>query len=152
MPSTLPVPLCSLSFRTLDLCWAAGSEDHQRCQLSTSPWSILEKPGTSKWSNHHPCPEPWWTAWLSRAWCSAVGSVFCLCPPEGRWWRSFLSRHQFLPQRPVLLCVMLNMVPTIPNAQKTWFYYVKLIPFRHNHPELSELNTSCHRNNDFKSK
>ena len=62
MPSTLPVPLHSLSFQTLDLWWAAGSEDHQRCHLSTSPRSILEKPGTSKWSSHHPCPEPWWTA------------------------------------------------------------------------------------------
>ena len=70
MPSTLPVPLRSLSFQTLDLWWAARSEDRQRCQLSTSPWSILEKPGTSKWSDYHPCPEPW----LSRAWC----------PPEGR--------------------------------------------------------------------
>ena len=62
MPSTLPVPLCSLSFWTLDLWWATRSEDRQRCQLSTSPWSILEKPGTSKLSSHHPCPEPWWTA------------------------------------------------------------------------------------------
>ena len=92
MPSTLPVPLHSLSFRTLDLWWAAGSEDRQRCQLSTSPWSILEKPGISKWSNHHPCPEPWRTAWLCWAWCAAVGRVFCLCQPEGRWWRSFLCK------------------------------------------------------------
>ena len=119
MPSTLLVPLRSLSFQTLDL-WTAGSEDHQRCQLSTSPWSILEKSGTSKWSSYHPCPEPWWTAWLSRAWCVVVGRVFSLCPPEGCWWRSFLTRHQFFPQRPVFLHVMLSTVPTIPHAQKTW--------------------------------
>ena len=31
MPSMLPVPLRSLNFRTLDLWWAAGSEDRQRC-------------------------------------------------------------------------------------------------------------------------
>ena len=120
MPSTLPVPLCSLSFRTLDLWCAAGSEDRQRCQLSTSLWSILKKPGTSKWSSHHPCPEPWLTAWLSRAWCAAVGRVFCLCPPESRWWRSFFARHQFLLQRPVLLRVMQSTVDTTPHAQKTW--------------------------------
>ena len=54
MPLMLLVPLSSLSFRTLDLWWAARFEDHQRCQLSTSPWSILEKPGTRKWSSHHP--------------------------------------------------------------------------------------------------
>ena len=90
MPSTLPVTLRSLSFRTVDLWWAAGPEDRQRCQLSTSPLSILEKPGTSKWNSQNPCPEPWWTVWLSWAWCAAMGRVFCLCPPEGRWWRSFL--------------------------------------------------------------
>ena len=99
MLSTLPVPFRSLSFRTLDLWWAAGSEDRQRCQLSTSPWSILEKPGTSKWSCHHPYPEPWWTAWLSRAWCAAVGSVFCLCPPDGRWWCSFLCKAPIPPAK-----------------------------------------------------
>uniref|UniRef100_A0A670JUY3 Ig-like domain-containing protein n=1 Tax=Podarcis muralis TaxID=64176 RepID=A0A670JUY3_PODMU len=27
---------------------ADGSEERQRCQLSTSPWSVLKKPGTSK--------------------------------------------------------------------------------------------------------
>ena len=32
----------------------------------------------------------------------------------------FFARHQFLPQKPVLLRVMLNTVPTIPHAQKTW--------------------------------
>ena len=68
-----------------------------RCQLSTSPRSILEKPGTSKWSSDHPCPEPWWTAWLSRAWCTAVERVFCLCPLEGRWWRSFLCKAPIPP-------------------------------------------------------
>ena len=30
------------------------------------------------------------------------------------------ARHQFLPHRPVLLCVMLSSVPTIPHAQKAW--------------------------------
>ena len=30
------------------------------------------------------------------------------------------ARHQFLPHRPVLLCVMLSTVPTIPHAQKAW--------------------------------
>ena len=99
MLSTLPVPLRSLSFRTLDVWWAAGSEDRQRCQLSTSPWSILEKPGTSKWSSHHPCPELWWTAWLSRTSCAAVGRAFCLCPPEGRWWRSFLCKAPIPPAK-----------------------------------------------------
>ena len=119
MSSTLPVPLRSLSFWTLDLWWAAGSEDRQRCQLSTSPWSILEKPGTSKWSSHHPCPEPWWTAWLSQAWCAAAGREFCLCPPEGCWWRFFLCKAQFHQQRPVLR-VTLSTVPTIIlHAQKT---------------------------------
>ena len=53
MHSTIPVPLRSLSFWTLDLWWTARFEDCQRCQLSTSPRSILEKPGTSKWSSHH---------------------------------------------------------------------------------------------------
>ena len=99
MPSTLPVPLRSLSFRTLDLWWAAGSEDHQRSQLSISPKSILEKPGTSKWSSQHPCPEPWRTAWLSRAWCAALGRLFCLWPPEGRWWRSFLYKALIPPAK-----------------------------------------------------
>ena len=98
MLSTLPVPLRSLSFRTLDL-WAAGYEDHQRCQLSTSLLSILKKPGTSKWSSRHPCSEPWWTAWLSRAWCAAVGRVFCLCPPKGHWWRSFLCKAPIPPTK-----------------------------------------------------
>ena len=98
MPSTLPVPLCSVSFWTLDL-WAAISEDCQRCQLSTSPWSILEKPGTSQWSSHHLCPEPWWTAWLSQAWCAAVGRVFFLCPPEGCWWCSFLCKAPIPPAK-----------------------------------------------------
>ena len=97
--STLSVPLSSLSFRTLDLWWAARSENRQRCQLSTSPWSILENPGTSKWSSHHPCPEPWWTAGLSRAWCAAVGRAFCLCPPEGRWWCSFLCKTAISPAK-----------------------------------------------------
>ena len=92
MPSTLPVPLCSLCFRTLDLWWATRSADRQRCQLSTSPWSILEKPGTSKWSSHHPCL--WWTAW-----CAAARRVFCLCPPEGRWWRSFLCKATIPPAK-----------------------------------------------------
>ena len=63
MPSMLPVPLRTLSFQTLDLWWAARSEYCQRCKISTSSWSILEKPGTNKWSSHHPCPELWWTAW-----------------------------------------------------------------------------------------
>ena len=92
MPSTLSVSLRSLSFPTLDLWWAAGSED----QFSTSPWSIREKP---KWSSHHPCPEPCWTAWLSRAWCAAVGKVFCLCLPEGRWWRPFLCKAPIAPAK-----------------------------------------------------
>ena len=56
MPSMFPVPLRSLSFWTLDLWWAAGSEDQQRCQLSTSPWliktiirhGILPSPTSSK--------------------------------------------------------------------------------------------------------
>ena len=99
MPSTFPVPIRSLSFRTLDIGWAAGSEDRQKCQLSTSPWSILEKPGTSKWSSHHPCPEHWWTAWVSRAWCAAGERVFCLSPPEGRWWRSFLCKAPVPPAK-----------------------------------------------------
>ena len=147
MPSTLPVPLRSLSFRTLDLWWSAGSEDRQRCQLSTSPWSILGKPGTSKWSSHHPCQEPWWTAWLSR-WEEYSVSVHQRVVVDV----PFFTRHQFIPQRPVLLGVMLSTVPTIPYAQKTWFYDFKLIPFRHNHPELLDLNTSCHWNNHFQSK
>ena len=96
MPSTLPVLLCSLNYRTPDLWWAAGSEDHQRCQILTSPWSIREKSGTSKWSSHHPCSEPLLTAWLSRAWCVVVGRVFCLSPPEGRWWRSFFCKASIL--------------------------------------------------------
>ena len=116
--STFPVPLRSLSFRTRDLWWATGSEDRQRCQLSTSPWTILEMPGTSKWRSHHSCPEPWWTAWLSRAWCAAVGRVFCLCPPEGRWWRSFLCKVLIpLGKASPSSC---KAVPTIPHAQKTW--------------------------------
>ena len=60
-PSMLPVPLHSLSFQTQDLWWADGFEAHQRCQLSTSLWLILEKHGTSKWSSHHPCLELWQT-------------------------------------------------------------------------------------------
>ena len=144
MPSTLPVPLRLLSFRTLDLWWAAGSEDLQRCQLSTSLWSILEKPSTSKWSSHHPCPEPWWTAWLSRAWCAVVGRVFCSVHQRVVDDVPFFARHQFLLQRQVLLRVMLSTVPTIPHTQKTMFHDFKLIPFRYNHPELSDLNTSCH--------
>ena len=119
MPSTLPVPLRSLSFRTLDLRWAAGSENRQRWQLSTSAWSILEKPDTSNGSNTHPCPEPWWTAWLSRAWCAAVGRVFCLCPQRVDDEVPFFARHQFLPPKPVILRVVLSTVLTIPHAQKT---------------------------------
>ena len=92
IPSTLLVPLRSLRFWTQDLWWSVGSEDRQRCLLSSSPWSILEKPGTSKWNSHNPCLEPWWTTWLSRAWCTAMGRVFCLCPPEGLWRRSFLCK------------------------------------------------------------
>ena len=99
MSSTLPVTHLSLTFRTLDLWWAAGSEDRQRCQLLTYSWSILEKPGTSKWRSHRPCPEPWWTTWLSRAWCAKVGTVFCLCPPEGRWWRSLLCKTPISPSK-----------------------------------------------------
>ena len=144
MPFTLPVPLRSLRVRTLDLWWAAGSEDRQRCQISTSPWSILENPGTSKWSSHHPCPEPWWTAWLSRAWCAAVGRYSVSVHQRVIDDVPFFARHQFLPQRPVVLRVTLSTVPTIPRAQKIWFYDFRLIPFRHNHPELSDLNTSCH--------
>ena len=151
MPSTFPVPFRSLGLRTLDLWWAAGSEDRQRCQLSTSPWSILEKPGTSKWSSHHPCPEPWWTARLSRAWCAAVEEYSVSVHQRVVDDIPFFARHQFLPQRPVLLRVMLSMVSTIPHAQKTWFYDFKLIPFRHNHPELSDLNIS-YQNNHFQSK
>lgn len=30
------------------------------------------------------------------------------------------ARHQFLPHRPVLLCVTLSSVPTITHAQKAW--------------------------------
>ena len=56
LPSTLPFPLRSMGFRTLDLWWATGSKDRQWCQLSTSTWSILKNPVTSKWSSHHPCP------------------------------------------------------------------------------------------------
>ena len=87
IPSTPPVPFCSLSFRTLGLWWAARSEDCQICQFSTSPLSILEKPGTSKWSSHHSCPELWWTAWLSQAWCAAVGRV---CTTYFHIWTGFL--------------------------------------------------------------
>ena len=123
IPSTLPVPLRSLSFRTLDLWWAAGSEDRQRCQLSTSPWSILEKPGTSKWISLHPCPEPWWTAWLSRAWCAALGRIFCLCPPEGRWWRSFLCKAPIYPAKASPSCNTEHgsYYPTCIENMGTWW-------------------------------
>ena len=113
LPEQMSSTLRSLSFRTLDLWGAAESEDRQRCQLSTSPWSIQEKPGTSMWSSHHSCPEPWWTAWLSRAWCAAVGKVFCLCPPEGRWWRSFLCIAPIPPA---------NASPTLCNAEHGPYY------------------------------
>ena len=55
MPSMLQFPLRSLSFRTLDHRCATGSEDRHRCQVSASPCSILENPGTSKRSSHHFC-------------------------------------------------------------------------------------------------
>ena len=42
-----------------------------------------KKPSTSKWSSHHPYPEPWWTAWLSRVWCAAAGRVFCPLSTRG---------------------------------------------------------------------
>ena len=120
MPSTLPVPLRSLSFRTLDLWWAAGSENPQRYRPSTSPWSILENPGTSKWSSQHPCPEPWWTAWLSQAWYAAVGRVFCLCPPEGRWWRSFLCKAPIPPAKASSSSCNAEHVSYYPRWKKTW--------------------------------
>ena len=116
MPFTLPVPLRSLSFRTLDL-W---SEDRQRCQLSTSPWSIPEKPSSIKWRSHHPCPEPWWTAWLSRAWCAAGEEYSVSVHQRIVDDVPFFIRHQFLLQRPALLRVMLSTVPTSPHVQKTW--------------------------------
>ena len=112
MPSTLPVPLRSLTFRTLDLWWVAGSEDRQRCQLSISPWSILENPGTSKWSSHHPCPEPWWTAWLSRVWCAR---------PEGRWWRSFLCKALIPPSKASPSSCNAEHGPTCTDNMGTWW-------------------------------
>ena len=149
MPSTLPVPLRSLSFWTLDLWWAAGNEDRQRCQLSTSPWSIQEKRCTSKWNSHHPYPERWGTAW-----CAAVGRVFCFCPPEGRWWRSFLCKAPNSSRKGqsfFMLCWARSLQSHMHRKHaapifgifrgfmtSNWFL------FRHNHPELLDLNTSCH--------
>ena len=61
----------------------------------------------------HPCPYPWWTVWLIRAWCAAVGRAFCLFPPEDRWWRSFLCKKKktFLLHRPVL-----HFLSRLPHA------------------------------------
>ena len=104
-------------------------EDRHRCQLSTSPWSILEKPGTSKWSSHHPCPEPWWTAWLSRAWCVVVGRVFCLCPPEGRWWRSFLCKAPIPPAKASPFSCNAEHRPYYPTYTEKMVLWLQTDPF-----------------------
>ena len=81
-------------------------------------------------------------AWLSRAWCAAVGRVFCLCPPEGRWWRSFLCKAPIPPAKASPSSCNAENGPYYPTCTKKHDF--KLIPFRHNHPELLDLNTSCH--------
>ena len=129
MTSTLPVSLRSLSFRTHDLWRAAESEDRQRCQLSSSPWLILEKPGIRKWSSHHPCPEPWWTAWLSRAWWAAVGRVFCLCPPVGCWWRFFLCKAPIPPVKASPSSCNAEHGPYYPTCTENMVVWLQTDPF-----------------------
>ena len=115
--------------------------------------SILENPGTSKWSSHYPCPEPWWTAWLSRAWCAAVGRVLCLCPPEGRWWRSFLCKAPILPAKSSPPSCIPEHGPYPSHMhRKHGFMISNWFLFDIIDPELLDLNTSCHWNNHFQSK
>lgn len=56
---------------------------------------------------------------LSRA------EVNCLIKPNLMWWKEYLvsvyeRRANDVLHRPVLFCVMLSSVPTIPHAQKAW--------------------------------
>lgn len=84
----------SLSFRTLMSCWISGLSK----MLALNFYTV--NPGTSKWSSHDPCREPWWIAWLSQAWYAAIERVFCLSTRGLSM--MFLSLHQFFPHRSLL--------------------------------------------------
>ena len=74
-------------------------------------------------------PESWWTAWLSQAWCAAVGRVFCLCPPEGCWWYSFLCEALISPTKASPSSCNAEHGPYYPTCTENMVLWLQTDPF-----------------------